>query len=121
MDRREKAWRRRRRHLRIRKTVSGDERRPRLCIFRSNRHIYAQIIDDTRGMTLISASSLDPALRGRLEKGSDAKAAYEVGKLLGEKALTLGLKTVVFDRAGYKYHGRVKALADGAREAGLSF
>lgn len=121
MDREEKVWRRKRRHMRIRKRVSGTAARPRLCVFRSNRHIYAQIIDDTRGMTLVAASTLDPILRGRLEKGGDVKAAFEVGKLLGERAVALGIKAVVFDRAGYKYHGRVKALADGAREAGLSF
>ncbi len=121
MDREEKTWRRKRRHLRIRKRVFGNSERPRLCVFRSNKHIYAQIIDDTRGETLVAASSLDPAVGGKLEKGSDVKAAYQVGKLLGEKALARGIKSVAFDRAGYKYHGRVKALADGAREAGLSF
>lgn len=121
VDREEKTWRRKRRHLRIRKKVFGNAERPRLCVFRSNKHIYAQIIDDTRGETLVAASSLDPALSAEMAKGSDVKAAYQVGKLLGEKALARGVRSVVFDRSGYKYHGRVKALADGAREAGLSF
>jgi len=92
--------------------------RPRLSVFRSSKHIYAQIIDDKRGFTLVAASSLDEALKS---KGSNKEAAGAVGKLLAERALKAGLKEVVFDRGGYLYHGRVKALADAAREGGLSF
>jgi len=101
--------RRIRRHRRVRKKVFGTPERPRLCVFRSNKHIYAQIIDDTIGHTLVSASTLDPELREKLQKTWNIEAAKEVGLL------------IVFDRGGYKYHGRVKALADGAREAGLEF
>ncbi|KAF2960419.1 MULTISPECIES: 50S ribosomal protein L18 [unclassified Thermotoga] len=110
-----------RRHRRVRKKVFGTPERPRLCVFRSNKHIYAQIIDDTIGHTLVSASTLDPELREKLQKTWNIEAAKEVGLLLGKRALEKGIKKVVFDRGGYKYHGRVKALADGAREAGLEF
>ena len=106
----------RRTRARIRK-VAGD--RLRLSVFRSNRHIYAQVIDDGRGATLASASTLDEALKG--EKGSDLAAAARVGKLVAERALAAGVKSVVLDRGGYRYHGRVKALADSAREGGLEF
>lgn len=99
--------------------VSGG--RPRLSIFRSSKNISAQIIDDKAGKTVASASSLDAALRGDLKKGSDADAAAKVGKAVAEKAIQAGVKDVVFDRGGYMYHGRVKALADAAREAGLNF
>ncbi len=112
---------RRRRHLRVRKKVFGTPERPRLCVFRSNKHIYAQIIDDTVGRTLVAASTLDKDLRDKLEKTWNKEAAREVGKLIGKRALEKGITTVVFDRGGYKYHGRVKELADGAREAGLKF
>ena len=112
---------RRRRHLRVRKKVFGTPERPRLCIFRSNKHIYAQIIDDTVGRTLVAASTLDKDLRDKLEKTWNKEAAREVGRLIGKRALEKGITTVVFDRGGYKYHGRVKELADGAREAGLKF
>jgi len=101
--------------------VFGTPERPRLCVFRSNKHIYAQIIDDTIGHTLVSASTLDPELREKLQKTWNVEAAKEVGLLIGKRALEKGIKKVVFDRGGYKYHGRVKALADGAREAGLEF
>ncbi len=110
-----------RRHLRVRKKISGTPDRPRLCVFRSNKHIYAQVIDDTTGHVLCSASTLDKELRSTLEKTWNKDAAREVGKLVGKRALERGITTVVFDRGGYKYHGRVKELADGAREAGLKF
>lgn len=112
---------RRRRHLRVRKKVFGTPEMPRLCVFRSNKHIYAQIIDDTVGRTLVAASTLDKDLRDKLEKTWNKEAAREVGRLIGKRALEKGITTVVFDRGGYKYHGRVKELADGAREAGLKF
>ncbi|MCD6551070.1 50S ribosomal protein L18 [Thermotoga sp.] len=113
--------RRIRRHKRVRKKVFGTPERPRLCVFRSNKHIYAQIIDDTTGHTLVFASTLDPELRENLQKTWNVEAARKVGLLIGKRALEKGIKKVVFDRGGYKYHGRVKALADGAREAGLEF
>jgi len=113
--------RRLRRHRRIRKKVFGTPERPRLCVFRSNKHIYAQIIDDTIGHTLVSASTLDPELREKLQKTWNKEAAKEVGKLIARRALEKGIKKVVFDRGGYKYHGRVKELAEGAREGGLVF
>jgi len=109
------------RHLRIRKKVKGTPEKPRLAVFRSEKHIYAQIIDDTKGHTLVSASTLDKELRQRLSKTYNTEAAREVGKLIAQRALSLGIKTVVFDRGGFKYHGRIKALADAAREAGLQF
>jgi len=107
------------RHRRVRKKVSGSAERPRLNVFRSNAHIYAQIIDDVRGVTLCAASTLSPELRGR--PGGNKAAAEEVGRLLGKKACALGIKKVVFDRGGYLYHGRVKALAEAARSEGLEF
>lgn len=110
-------------HKRIRKRVRGTAERPRLAVFRSLRHIYAQIIDDERGITLAAASTLDRALRadGRLRYGGNVAAAREVGKLIAARALEKGITRVVFDRGGYRYHGRVKALAEAAREAGLEF
>ncbi len=108
-----------RRHMRIRRKVIGTAERPRLNIFRSSRHIYAQVVDDTQGRTLLSASSLDPELD--LKVGGNVEAAKAVGALLGKRALAGGVTKVVFDRGGYLYHGRVKALADAAREAGLEF
>ena len=102
----------------IRKRAAG---RPRLSIFRSSKHIYAQIIDDTQGVTLVAASSIGKDLKGSLKTGADKDAAAKVGALVGERAVAAGIKDVVFDRGGYRYHGRVKALADAAREAGLSF
>jgi large subunit ribosomal protein L18 len=110
-----------RRHRRVRKTVFGTSERPRLSVFRSLEHIYAQIIDDTVGNTLISASTLDKEIRGRCEGMKKSEKAKVVGKLLAERALARGVTRVVFDRGGYKYHGRVKALAEAAREAGLDF
>lgn len=108
-----------RRHARVRKNISGTAERPRLDVFRSSKHIYAQIIDDVAGTTLVSASSLDKAFTEGY--GGNCDAAKAVGKLVAEKALEKGIKTVVFDRGGYIYHGRVAALAEGAREGGLEF
>jgi large subunit ribosomal protein L18 len=111
---------RRKRRVRgsLSKTASG---RPRLSVYRSGRHIYAQIIDDNQGATLASASSLEKDMRGKMKTGADKSAATEVGTLVAERAKAAGITTVVFDRGGYIYHGRVKALADAAREAGLDF
>jgi large subunit ribosomal protein L18 len=95
--------------------------RPRLSVFRSGRHIHAQIIDDRQGRTLAAASSLEAVRKGEMTKGSDKDAAAKVGKLLAERSLEAGVKKVVFDRGGYVYHGRIKALAEAAREGGLSF
>lgn len=111
-----------RRRLRVRRAVRmAANGRPRLSVFRSSKHIYAQVIDDEHGRTLAAASSIDKDLRGSLTKGSDIKAAQMVGKLVAERAKQAGVDKVVFDRGGYLYHGRVKALADAAREAGLDF
>ncbi len=113
---------RERRHRRVRRRVSGTPERPRLNVFRSAMHIYAQIIDDTRGHTLASASTLDPEVKAQLSNGlKKVDEARIVGRILAQRALAQGIKKVVFDRGGYKYHGRVKALADGAREGGLEF
>ena len=107
-----------RRHRRVRKKVTGTSVRPRLAVFRSSKHIYVQVIDDLAGHTLVSASTMEADVRG----GATATiaAAKSVGKLLGERAQAAGITTVVFDRGGFKYHGRVAAVADGAREAGLT-
>lgn len=117
----ERAEARKRRHLRVRKLVNGTPERPRLNVFRSHKHIYAQVIDDTVGHTLASASTVDLELRGSAEGRNKTEQAKLVGKLVAERALDAGIKKVVFDRGGYRYHGRVKALADAAREAGLDF
>ncbi len=109
----------RRRHFRVRKKVTGTTSRPRLVITRSARHIYAQVVDDTKGHTVASASTLDPGLRGG--EGNKSSAAAKVGALIAERAKAAGVEAVVFDRGGRKYHGRIAALADGAREAGLRF
>ncbi len=109
---------RRRRHNRVRKNVHGSPSRPRLAVFRSNRYIYAQIIDDDAGRTLAAASSQEKKLR---KKSLSAETAAEVGKLVAARASEAGVETVVFDRGGFPYHGRVKALADAAREGGLKF
>ena len=109
------------RHARVRKKISGTPEMPRLCVYRSNKSIYAQVIDDTKGITLVSASTLDAALRGQLEEVDKSGAAKLVGKLVAERALNVGIKDVVFDRGGYVYTGRVAAVAAGAREAGLNF
>jgi len=113
---------RKRRHLRVRRKVSGTPDRPRLNVYRSLKHIYAQVIDDTRGHTLVSISTLEPAVREQLTGiTGKAEAARKVGEILAQKALDTGVKEVVFDRGGFLYHGRVKALADGARSQGLIF
>ena len=109
------------RHVRVRKKISGTPEMPRLCVYRSNKSIYAQVIDDTKGITLVSASTLDPALKGQLDEQNKSGAAQLVGKLIAERALNAGIKDVVFDRGGYLYTGRVAALAQGAREGGLNF
>ncbi|KJV10766.1 50S ribosomal protein L18 [Elstera litoralis] len=110
--------RRQRVRTRLRATSNG---RPRLSVFRSSKHIYAQVIDDAQGLTLTAASSVDKELRGQLKTGADIEAAKAVGTLVAQRALAKGVSIVVFDRGGYIYHGRVKALADAAREAGLAF
>lgn len=112
---------RKKRHLRVRNKLKGTSVRPRLNVFRSTKHIYAQLIDDTKGVTLASASTLDPELRGSIANGGNVEAAQKVGELVAKRALEKGYTEVVFDRGGYLYHGRVKALADAAREAGLKF
>mgnify|MGYP001142562524 CR=1 FL=1 len=110
---------RERRHIRVRNKVHGTSDRPRLNVYRSSNHIYAQVIDDTVGRTLVSASTLDTEIRTQLEGLKKSAQARLVGQVLGKKALARGIVRVVFDRGGYIYHGRVRALAEGAREAGL--
>jgi len=110
-----------RRKYHVRKKVLGTPDRPRLSVFRSNRHIYAQIIDDTAGATLVSASTRAKAAREKMSNTRDKKAAQAVGEAIAKQALSVGIKCVCFDRNRYKYHGRVKALAEGARKAGLAF
>ena len=112
---------RRRRHLRIRRTVRGNGDRPRLSVFRSLAHIYAQVIDDGSQRTLVAASSLDPEIRADAGKAKKAEAGRLVGRLIAKRAKEKGVRRVVFDRGGYLYHGRIKALAEGAREGGLEF
>lgn len=112
---------RRRIHRRIREKISGSPSRPRLCIYRSSKYVYAQIVDDTRGMTLAAASTAEKTLRGDNKHGDNLQAAKIVGKAIAERALAKGIETVVFDRGGYLYHGRIKAVADAARESGLKF
>ena len=103
------------------KIIAAAHGRPRLSVHRSSRYIYAQVIDDLKGVTVVAASSLEPGLRGSLKTGADSKAASEVGKLIAERAKAAGITDVTFDRGAYLYHGRVKALAEAAREAGLNF
>jgi len=111
-----------RRRARVRRRIAGNSgSRPRLSVFRSGRHIYAQIIDDRKGVTLAAASSLEKDARSSLKTGADKTAASEVGKRIAERAAKAGVKEVVFDRGGYRFHGRVKALADAAKAGGLSF
>jgi len=112
---------RRRRHTRVRAKVKGTTSRPRLCVFRSLNHIYAQVIDDLEGHTLIFASTLDPEIKGELDGKVKKSQAELVGLLVAKRALAKGINQAVFDRGGYKYHGRVKALADAARQGGLKF
>jgi large subunit ribosomal protein L18 len=110
-----------RRHLRVRKRISGTSERPRLNVFRSNKHIYAQLIDDNLGSTLVSASTMDKELREAAANGGTQDAARKVGELVAKRAIEKGFTSIVFDRGGYLYHGRVQALAEAAREAGLQF
>jgi len=112
---------RKRVHRRVRQTLAGTPERPRLAVYRSLKHIYAQVIDDRAGRTLVSASSLDKQARQQIKGGSNIAAAKVIGKLVAERARAAGIEKVVFDRGGYKYHGRVEALANAAREAGLKF
>jgi len=118
-EKHKKAALRRRRH--VRKKVSGTPERPRLSVFRSNRHVYAQIIDDAAGVTLVAASTVAKGVRDQVTQAGNRKAAEAVGEALAKKALDVGIKCVCFDRNRYKYHGRVKSLADAARKAGLAF
>ena len=110
-----------RRHARVRKKISGTAECPRLSVYRSLNHIYVQIIDDTKGVTLCSASTMEKDVKAKISKMTKTDAAKEVGKAVAAKAVKLGIKSVVFDRGGYIYTGRVQAVADGAREAGLNF
>ena len=109
------------RHQRVRKDLYGTPEKPRLCVFRSNKNISVQIIDDVNGVTLASASTLDKELKGQIEYGGNKDAAKKVGEAIAKRALDKGIETVAFDRGGFLYHGRVKELADGAREGGLKF
>ena len=108
-------------HMRVRNRLSGTAERPRLAVFRSNNHMYAQIIDDTVGNTLVAASTAEKAVKAELDKTNDVAAAAYVGKVIAERALEKGIKAVIFDRGGFVYHGKIQALADAAREAGLEF
>ena len=112
---------RKRRHVRVRKSVTGTAERPRLSVYRSTNHIYAQLIDDTKGVTLASASTLEKSVKAEIAGKTKREAAKVVGKLAAERAKEKGIETVIFDRGGYLYTGRVQSLADGAREAGLKF
>ncbi|MFD1954051.1 50S ribosomal protein L18 [Paenibacillus thailandensis] len=109
------------RHLRVRKKITGTAARPRLSVFRSSKHIYAQLIDDVQGVTIAAASTVDKELAGQIGNGGNVESARKVGALVAERAKAKGVTQVVFDRSGYLYHGRIQALADAAREAGLEF
>lgn len=113
--------RRKMRHIRVRKEVFGISSRPRLCVYRSLRHIYAQIIDDQLGKTVVAASTLSPEIRKKIEKLKKSQAAAMVGELLADKSKSAGIKRVTFDKGGYAYHGRVKSLAEACRKGGLEF
>ena len=115
----QKVQSRRRRHQRVRKHVRGTPTRPRLAVFRSSRHVYAQVIDDIQGRTLVAASTMEPTVRASATANVDAARA--VGQRIGERAKAAGITQVVFDRGGFRYHGRVAAVADGARDSGLEF
>lgn len=119
MDKKEEL--RLKRHRRVRKKVFGTADKPRLNVFRSLNNVYAQVIDDTKGHTLVSASTIDAEVKGQIKSGGNIQAAKVVGQVVGKRAVEAGIKKIVFDRGGYQYHGRVKSLADGAREAGLEF
>ena len=121
VSKRNKAELRQKKHERLRNSFSGTPERPRLSVFRSDKHMYAQIIDDTVGKTLVSASTLQKDVKAQLENTDDVAAAAYLGTVIGKKAVEAGIEEVVFDRGGYIYHGKVKALADAAREAGLKF
>lgn len=108
-------------HYRMRANISGTTQRPRLCVFRSDKHIYAQIIDDTTAQTLVAASTVEKEVKDKVEFTNTTEAAQAVGEVVAKRALEKGITTVVFDRGGYVYHGKVQALADAAREAGLQF
>ena len=110
-----------RRHSRVRRKIAGTGECPRLCVFRSNKNMYAQIIDDEKGVTIVAASTLEPEVKAAVESGAGKDAAKAVGQAVAKKAVDAGITEVVFDRGGYRYHGRVRALADAAREAGLEF
>ncbi|ABA20330.1 LSU ribosomal protein L18P [Trichormus variabilis ATCC 29413] len=110
-----------RRHRRVRGKVQGSPERPRLAVFRSNEHIYAQVIDDTQHHTLVSASTVEPEVKSSLASGANCEASSQIGKLIAVRSLEKGITKVVFDRGGNLYHGRIKALAEAAREAGLDF
>lgn len=112
---------RKRRHIRVRAKVSGTAMRPRLCVFRSLNHIYAQVVDDSAGCTLVSASSLDAEIKDKITGKKKTECAELVGSLVAQRALIKGIKHIAFDRGGYQYHGRVKALAEAVRKAGLDF
>lgn len=112
---------RKRKHARVRAKISGTPERPRMCVFRSLSHMYVQLIDDVNGKTLASASTMDKELRDSVDNGGNKAGAKEVGKLIAQRAQAAGIETVVFDRGGYIYHGRVASLAEAAREAGLKF
>ncbi len=112
---------RKRRHFRIRRRLSGTQERPRLNVFRSEQHIYAQVIDDVAGRTIVSASTVEKSVREQIPHGNTMEAAQAIGKLVAERAKEKGISAVVFDRGGYLYHGRIQVLADAAREAGLEF
>jgi large subunit ribosomal protein L18 len=112
---------RQKKHRRLRQNIQGTAECPRLAVYRSLKHMYAQLIDDTKGVTLVAASTLEEPLKAELVIGGNVDAAYKVGQLLAQKALQKGIKKVIFDRGGNIYHGRVKAIAEGAREAGLEF
>jgi large subunit ribosomal protein L18 len=112
---------RKRRHERVRARVTGTDARPRLCVFRSLRNIHAQVIDDSTGYTLVSASSLDADIKDKVTGKKKTEVAEQVGSLVAQRALNKGIKKLAFDRGGYKYHGRIKALAEAARKAGLDF
>ena len=118
----EKRYRRERAHQRLRQRIVGTAERPRLAVFKSAKYVYAQVIDDVKGSTLVSATSLEPSVKGRLEGSAATKAAAKaVGETVAERALAQGIQKVVFDRGGVRFHGRVKALADAARKSGLEF
>lgn len=109
------------RKKRVRRKIKGTAKMPRLAVYRSLKHIYAQAINDTEGVTIVSSSTIDKELRDKINNGGNKQSAYEVGRIIAQRLLAKGINTIVFDRSGYKYHGRVKALAEGARENGLKF